>query len=107
VILIGRGGSFITGQLPYVLHVRLIAGMPSRIERVQKQENLSAEDAEKFIKRTDRGRGRYLKSHFHIRPDDDLLYHLVLNTDRLPLNTVGDLIADAADRCFSKSAGAR
>jgi cytidylate kinase len=106
VILIGRGAGFITGQLPNVLHVRLIAALPNRIKRVQKQENLPAEEAEKLITRTDRGRGRYLKSHFHARPDDDLLYHLVLNTDRMPPSAVAELIAEAAVRCFRSSAEA-
>jgi hypothetical protein len=100
VILVGRGAGFITEQLPNVFHVRLIASLSRRIERVQKLENLSAKEAGKFIAKTDRGRGRFLKAHFHARIDDDLRYHLVVNTDRLPVPEAAELIANGARRRF-------
>jgi len=100
VILIGRGAGFITRKLPNVFHVRLIASLAQRIERVEKAENLSAKAAAKFIAKTDSGRGRYVKAHFHSRVDDDLQYHLVLNTDLVPLADAADLVADGARRCF-------
>jgi cytidylate kinase len=100
VILVGRGASFITARMPNVFHVRLIASLPRRIERVRKLENLSAQAAAKFIAQRDRRSGRYLKTYFHARADDDLLYHLVINTDLLPDPTAAQLIADAARRCF-------
>jgi cytidylate kinase len=100
VILVGRGASFITGRMPNVFHVRLIASLPRRIERVQKQENLSPKEAAGFIARSDRGRGRYLKAYFHTRVDDDLQYHMVLNTDLVPLPQAAELIADGARICF-------
>ncbi len=103
VILIGRGASFITGLMPNVFHVRLIESLPRRIERVQHQQNLSPKAAAKFIAKTERERGRYLKAYFHTRLDDDLQYHLVLNTDRIPLTDAVKLIADGARMCFESS----
>jgi hypothetical protein len=102
VILVGRGAGIVTGGMPNVFHVRLIASLPKRIECVQKleMENLSPKAAAKFIARIDRGRGRYVKAHFHKRLDDDLQYHLVLNTDLIPLHDAAEMIADGARRCF-------
>jgi Cytidylate kinase-like family len=100
VILVGRGASFITARMPNVFHVRLIASLTRRIERVQQMENLSRKEAAKLITRSDRGRGRYVRAHFHARVGDDLQYHLVLNTDRIPLNEAAELIADGARRRF-------
>jgi Cytidylate kinase-like family len=102
VILVGRGASFITGRMPNVFHTRLIASLPKRVERVQKLENLSPKEAAKFIARSDRGRGRYVKAYFHSRVDNDLLYHMVLNTDLIPLPEAAELIADGARRCFRR-----
>ncbi|HVM47364.1 MAG TPA: cytidylate kinase-like family protein [Candidatus Acidoferrum sp.] len=103
VILVGRGASFITARLPNVFHVRLIASLPTRIERVRKAENLPPREAARLITRSDRGRGRYVKAHFHGRVGDDLQYHLVVNTDRIPLPEAAELVAEAARRSFHES----
>jgi hypothetical protein len=105
VILVGRGASVITRQMPNVFHVRLIASLPRRIERVQELDNLSPKAAAKFIARTERGRERYVRAYFHTRVNDDLQYHLVLNTDRVPPPEAAELIADGAQRCFRNSPG--
>jgi hypothetical protein len=89
VILVGRGASFITARMPNVFHVRLIASSPGRIARLQKLNSLNAEEAARFV-----------KSHFHVNVDDDLLYHLAINTDRIPEPGTAQLIADGARICF-------
>lgn len=101
VILVGRGANFITQRLPNVFHVRLLASLPRRIARVQQLNQLTPAEAARFVKQEDRARGRYLKSHFHESVDDDRLYHLVINTDRIPYPDAARLIADGARRSFS------
>jgi len=100
VILVGHGAGVVTRNLPNVFHVRVVASLPKRIERVQKAENLSRKEAAKFIAKRDRGRGRYVKAYFHTHVDDDLHYHLVLNTDLMPPPDVAELIAYGARKCF-------
>lgn len=101
VILVGRGANFITARMPNVFHVRLIASLPKRIERVQITNGLMPAEATKFVKDEDRNRSRYVREHFHKSVDDDLFYHLILNTDRIPLADAVQLIGDGARRCFS------
>lgn len=103
VILVGRGANFITARMPNVFHVRLIASLPLRIERVKKRNNMTSNEAAKFVANTDRGRGRYVKAHFHVRVCDDLLYHLVINTDYVPCPKAARVIADAARICLENS----
>ena len=107
VILVGRGASVITARMPNVFHVRLIAPLPARIARAQVANHITKEEAAKFVAKSDRGRGRYAKAHFHVCVDDDLLYHLVINTDRIPIPEAVELIADAARRCFQHGADKR
>jgi len=102
VILIGRGASFITASMPNVFHVRVVASLPRRIERIRRLEHLSAKEAAKFIAHSDRGQGRYVKAHFHARSWDDLQYHLVLNTDRVPLSDAAALVAEGVRRCLKE-----
>ena len=105
VILVGRGASVITARMPNVFHVRLIASLAGRIQRVEKLEHLSPKEAARFVTSTDRGRGRYVQAYFHGRLDNELLYHLVLNTDVIPPPDAAELIAVAAQRCFTRKAG--
>src|SRR5215469_9245713 len=48
VIVVGRGATAIAAKLPGVFHVRLVACLPGRIERVRKLLGLSPQDAIKF-----------------------------------------------------------
>jgi hypothetical protein len=105
VILVGRGAALATAQTSNVFHVRLIASLPRRIERVQNSEHLPPKQAAKFIAENDHARERYVRAYFHKRIDDDLQYHLVLNTDRIATHDAAELIADAARQCFQPTAG--
>jgi hypothetical protein len=53
----------------------------------------------------DRGSHRYVKAHFHTRIEDELLHHLVINTDRVPYADAAMLIAHGARRCFEENSG--
>jgi len=99
VILVGRGASFITSRVPHVFHVRLIASLPKRIQHIQQLNHLTQEEAAALIKKEDRARGRYVKSNFHVGIDDDLLYHLIINTDLVPCADAVRLIADGMRLC--------
>lgn len=103
VILVGRGASIITERMPNVFHVRLIGSLPKRIERVQKLQKLTPQEAAKFVRNEDRGHVRYARVHFHTRPGDDHLYHLILNTDHIPGPEAARIIAGAARGLFQRS----
>jgi Cytidylate kinase-like family len=100
VIVVDHGASLITARMPNVFHVRLVASLSKRVEYVQARENLSSEDAERLVRKEDRDRQRYVKANFRARVDDDLLYHLVVNTGLVPREDAAPLIADAARRCL-------
>jgi len=98
VILVGRGAAVITRRMPNVVRVRLVGSIEQRLARVQQSEGLNREEALSFIRRTDRGRARYVKKYFHQDVADVMLYGLTINTDDLPerqiVQMMGDLILD-------------
>jgi cytidylate kinase len=104
-ILIGRGAAVVTQRLPQMFHVRLIGSLPKRIERIQKIHSLTPHAAAEFVEKEDRGRERYVRANFHTRVDDELLYHLVVNTDRISETDAAALIAEGARRCFRSGPG--
>lgn len=107
VILVGRGANVITASMANVFHVQLIAPLPVRIARVQETNHLTSEESANLISQSDRGRVLYAKTHFHVSIEDDLLYHLVINTDRIPIPDAVELIACGARRCFQSGVDQR
>ncbi len=100
VILVGRGANVVTRKLENVFHVRLVGSVEKRTERVQQVYDLDRGTALEFIHREDKGRRRYLKEHFDEDIDDPLLYHLVINTDRIGYKDAARLIGDEVIRRF-------
>jgi cytidylate kinase len=100
-ILVGHGATVVTAKLSNVFHVRLTSSLTRRIERVQKLRNLTPEAAAKFVRKEDRGRARFVKAHFHARLDNELLYDLAVNTDRVSIDDAVAVIVEGARRFFS------
>lgn len=96
VILIGRGANLITSSLDHVVHVRLVASLAARVERVHQLQGLDKRAALDFIRKEDSGRRRYFKTYFGRDLEDPLLYHLMLNTDFLDPAEAARIIADTA-----------
>jgi cytidylate kinase len=103
VVLIGRGATFVTGEMANVFHVRVVASLATRVNRTQVTQGLTADEARKFVEKEDRGRQRYLRAYFHARLDDELLCHMMVNTDRLSFEDAAGLIAEGALRYFRAS----
>lgn len=100
VILVGRGANVITQKLETVFHVRLVGSLEKRIKRVQEVYELSRLDAREFIRRQEDGKRRYLKQHFGKDIDDPLLYHLIINTDRISYEDAARFIANTVIERF-------
>jgi len=101
VILIGRGATLAASRVSNVFRVRLIASLATRIQRVQRSLGLLPAAAARLVKRQDRGRERYVRANFHASLDDEMLYHLILNTDRFSCAEAAIVIAEGAQRCFA------
>jgi cytidylate kinase len=102
-IVVGRGANVITAEVPNVLHVRLLASLDHRIAHLQEVEHLTAAEATDRIHRDDKAAGRYIKSYFQVSLENDALYHLTLNTDRMSSKDASVLIAEAAQRLLQTS----
>lgn len=100
-ILIGHGATVVTAKLANVFHVRLTGSLGKRIARVQILKKLTPAAAAKFVKTQDRRREKFLQAHFHARLDNELLYDLAINTDRVSNDDAVAVISEAARRFFS------
>lgn len=92
VIFVGRGSPFLTRDLPMGIHVRLEAPMESRIQRMMSALRLDEKKAREIILEKDKAKAELVKTYFHKDIHDLLLYDIVWNTARVPLEEIADIL---------------
>lgn len=95
VVIQGRAGQVILKDHPQALHVRIIAPLALRAERVAQRLDISLECALAQVEASDRFRANYLRRFYRVRWDDPLLYHLVINTAGLSAQHAAEIICSA------------
>jgi cytidylate kinase len=103
VLVVGRGGQALLKKYPCALHVQIVAPLQQRIEAVIAREGLDWRAAQSRVRASDRARSDYLRRYHNVDWLDPTLYHLVFNTDRVPVATAVDLII-AAQRALLPAA---
>lgn len=88
VILVGRGTRQILGDVTGAFHLRLEASKEWRARRISGAEGLSHEQALARCAEEDRTRGRFMRYFFKAGTEEPTNYHLVVNTERVPLEDV-------------------
>ena len=79
-VIFGHGAQFILAQQPGVLHVRFIAPLAFRIEKVMRREEISRAEAERRVREEDQRRANGIRQFYQAdwhAPDP---FHLILNT---------------------------
>jgi CMP/dCMP kinase len=104
VVIVGRGAQVILRNQPDVLHVRVIAPMETRLQRLQEVEGLSLQEAREQIEARDRAVHQYLERFFGAQWDDPYLYHLTINTGYCDLEQAAQLIVAAAQQLVAAKA---
>ncbi len=95
VVLVGRGANVILGHLPQAFHVRLVASLESRVENVAAARELSKKAARAWVEAEDKARRRFIRRYFQVDVADPLLYNLVVNVDRVPLEEAARVVGEA------------
>ncbi len=93
VILVGRGTRQLVGEAPGAFHLRLVAPRDWRSRRMAAIEAIPLGPAEARRVLIDRGRDRFTRYFFGPEADRPWQYDLVVNTGRVPLDEVVDLMA--------------
>jgi cytidylate kinase len=88
VIMVGRGGSLVTADLPQGIHIRLVAPEAHRIVWMMKRFKLNKEDARSAVVKQDDERRKLIKLFFHRDIADPLLYDMVWNTGKVSLDVI-------------------
>jgi cytidylate kinase len=95
-VIVGHGAQFLLRDFSCAFHVRIYSSRPFRIKHLMDQQGLSSEAAEKMINKSDNERKGFLKFAFHKDWDDLSLYDLIINRDKLSVESASRLIIEVS-----------
>ncbi len=99
IVLRGWGATCVLRQVPHVVCVRVTRSFEKRVAWLQQQ--LGSDDigfVEEEIRRSDRAHAARMNAQFGVTWGDPLLYDLVLNTDRVSVESCAEQIAALSRR---------
>jgi cytidylate kinase len=97
-VVLGRAGALVLRDHPGALHVRLDGPAERRVERMMREQGLDRAEAERLRKDADRAREAYVRHFYGADARDPALYHMVVDSTRLPVGAVVEAIAGALRR---------
>jgi cytidylate kinase len=86
-VIVGRGGQAILRDRPATLHVRIFAPLDVRIQNARALGMTGVSEIKATLNKRDRSSAEYLKRFYGIQWDDPELYHLLINTGLLDIDT--------------------
>ena len=103
-VILGRAGAVILRDRPSVLRVRLDGPREARIAQAMALGNLDRETAERTQRQLDRAHADYNRQFYDADIRDPSLYHLLIDSTRIPIEDCVELIV-LASRAVTSSAG--
>ena len=96
VVILGRSGFEVLGEFADVLHVRLQAPFPVRVERVMAQQEIPFEQAELVVKNNDKVRMAFVEEFYKVPWDSIHAFDLVINTGKISPDLSASWVIEAA-----------
>jgi cytidylate kinase len=104
-VILGRAGAVVLGK-DRGFHVRLDGPADRRVAQGAVVEGISQEQARERLRAADKARIAYVRRLYRCDPADASLYHLVIDSTAMPLDTVIELILVAARAHSAAAQGA-
>jgi len=97
-VIVGRGGYMLIPS-DTALHLRFVAASRDRIMRTMQEHWLAEGAARALVHDQDLARASFHRHYFRVDWGDPTLYHAVMNTSRIALEALGELITGFVQRC--------
>jgi cytidylate kinase len=94
-VIVGRGGQILLKALPGVLHIRVIAPFEVRMRRVMERQGVNEKYALRLLRHSDEDSAGFIRSLFNADWEDPTLYDLVINTQKLSVDSAVMMILEA------------
>ncbi|MDB4873874.1 MAG: Cytidylate kinaselike family [Gemmatimonadetes bacterium] len=98
VIVVGHGAQCIFADRSDAMHIRVVAPLNARLQRIATRMNLDPSAAAALVRRADEDRQSYVQRYFHRDWRNPLLYDLQVNTGRVGVADAGAMVAEFVGR---------
>jgi len=98
VVYHGHAGHLLLAGIAHVVRVRVIAPMAMRLPEAMAAHGLEAKAAEGYIRARDEERVAWTRFLYNVDWHDPSLYDLIINLEKIPLDSACLTIAAVADR---------
>lgn len=95
-VILGRAAAVVLRDVPHALHVRMSGPVGLRVQQAMLIEDVDHATARWRQATEDRARDAFVRHFYGLDPDDPALYHLAIDSTRLPLESCVETIAAAA-----------
>jgi cytidylate kinase len=95
-VVLGRAAALVLGERPDALHVRLDGPEERRLDAVVARTGRPRAEVRRELRANDAAREGYVRRSYRVDPAAARSYHLVIDSTALPLQTVVDLVTEAA-----------
>ena len=95
-VVLGRAGAAVLRDYPGALHVRLDGDPQRRARQAVSELGVTETQARDALERNDRARTAYVRQFYRLDATDPSLYHLLIDSTRIPMDTCVNIIATAA-----------
>lgn len=97
-VLVGRASQVILANREGAFHIKIVAPIESRRQRLMKTHEMDEESAANLCEQHDRWRQLYLRNYHSAEWDDPLLYHLTINTAKVEIDDAVDMIVHCVNQ---------
>ena len=104
-VILGRAAAVVLGK-DRGFHVRLDGPVDRRVSQGAVVEGIAVEESRVRLRAADKARVAYVRRLYRTDPADPSLYHLVIDSTAMPLDSVTELILTAARAHHAATAGA-
>ena len=104
-VFFGRGSQLLLKSFDCALHVLVTGSKEKRIERIMEESKLGREVAEKLVERSDHDKRGFLRFAFDEDWLNPHLYDLILNTDKLSVDSAVQMVLSSAKSDEIKACG--
>ena len=95
-VILGRGAAIVLRDRPRVLRARLHGPCERRIQQAMRLEEIDFATAQRRQRELDRAHATYAKHFYNADIDDPALYHVVLDSTTITLDTCVEILLAAA-----------
>ncbi len=95
-VIVGHGSQVLLKDFGCALHVRIVSPVEKRVHYFMEKQGIEEDLARKIVHSKDDGFKSFFQYAFNMDINDPLLYDLVLNTDKVGIETIISHIVDLA-----------